>query len=265
MEGRSLNPWRRLLALPNESRFKTVVIAFLVSAICGALVSGATVLLRPIQAANRAAEEEARIAALVRGIPGMASLLETTGGALSTVVVDLNRGRAAQTVTPATLDAALADPANWLVLDPAQDLAGLGQRPDFAQIFLLRDEDAGLSLVLLPVSGQGYGGRIDAILALGRDLNTVAGLAVTSQSETPGLGGRIEETAWQAGFAGTQMRDPSGAVRFRVAQGAAGGPYEVDGITGATRTGRGVTGMMRFWLGPDGYGPLLDAMARGEF
>jgi Na+-transporting NADH:ubiquinone oxidoreductase subunit C len=265
MEERSSNPWRRLLALPNESRFKTVVVAFLVSAICGALVSGATVMLRPIQAANRAAEEQARITALVQGIPGMADLLATSGGALSTVVVDIDRGRAANTVTPDTLEAALADPANWTVLEPGQDLAGLGQRPDFVQIFLLRGEDSRLSLVLLPVSGQGYGGRIDAILALEGDLNTVAGLAVTRQSETPGLGGRIEETAWQAGFAGTEMRDPAGTVRFRVAQGAAGGPYEVDGITGATRTGRGVTGMMRFWLGPDGYGPLLDAMARGEF
>lgn len=265
MDDPSRNPWRRFLALPNESRVKTIVMAFLVSAICGVMVSGATVLLRPIQAANWATEEQARIAALVQGIPGMAALLESSGGALSTVVVDLDRGRAAEDVTPDTLESVLADPARWTVLTPEQDLAGLGQRPDYAQIFLLRAEDGALSLVLLPVSGQGYGGRIDAVLALSGDLNTVAGLAVTSQSETPGLGGRIEEAAWQAGFAGTQMRDPAGEVRFRVAQGAAGGPYEVDGITGATRTGRGVTGMMRFWLGPEGYGPLLDAMARGEF
>ena len=40
---------------------------------------------------------------------------------------------------------------------------------------------------------------------------------------------------------------------------------EVDGITGATRTGNGVTGMVRFWLGPKGYGPLIRAIDRGEF
>ena len=71
------NPLRRLMALPNESRTKTVLVAFLVSAICAALVSGATVLLRPIQAANRAAEEQARIAATAfccrraKGTPGL--------------------------------------------------------------------------------------------------------------------------------------------------------------------------------------------------
>ncbi|MEA5415493.1 hypothetical protein, partial [Synechococcus sp. BA-132 BA5] len=81
------NPWRRLLALPNESRTKTLVMAFIVAAVCALLVSSATVLLRPIQTANRAAEEQARIEALVRGIPGMADLLEQSGGTLSTVVI----------------------------------------------------------------------------------------------------------------------------------------------------------------------------------
>lgn len=264
MAERDWNPARRLQSLPNESRAKTILVAFLVSAMCAALVSGATVVLRPIQAANRAAEEQARIASLVDGIPGMTALLERSGGSLSTLVIDLERGRAATEVTPATLDAALAEPANWTALDPGQDLAGLGQRPDFAQIYLLRGT-GGISLVLLPVSGQGYGGRIDAILALKGDMNTVAGVAVTRHSETPGLGGRIEESAWQAGFPGTELRDANGEVRFRVARGPASGVHEVDGITGATRTGRGVTQMIRFWLGPDGYGPLLGAMERGEF
>lgn len=264
MAGHDWNPLRRLLALPNESRTKTVLVAFLVSAVCAALVSGATVLLRPIQAANRAAEEQARIEALVQGIPGMATILEQSGGSLSTVIIDLESGRAAADVTPETLEAALSDPANWTAFDAGADLAGLGQRPDFAQVFLLRGGEV-ISLVLLPLSGQGYGGRIDAILALRGDMNTIAGIAVTGQSETPGLGARIEETSWQASFPGTELRDASGEMRFRVARGQASGVHEVDGITGATRTGRGVTQMVRFWLGPAGYGPFLEAVRRGEF
>ena len=258
------NPWRRFLALPNESRTKTLVMAFLVAAVCALMVSGATVLLRPIQAANRAAEEQARIEALVRGIPGMADLLEQSGGTLSTVVIDLDDGRAAQDVTTDTLDTFLADTGNWTSLDAGADLAGLGQRPDYAQIFLLRQGDA-ISLVLLPMTGQGYGGRIDAILALEGDMNTIAGIAITSHSETPGLGGRIEDPSWQASFPGTEIRDDSGELRFNVARGDASGPYQVDGITGATRTGRGISNMVRFWLGSDGYGPLIRAIERGEF
>ncbi len=258
------NPWRRFLALPNESRAKTLIVAFLVALVCALLVSGATVLLRPIQTANRAAEEQARIEALLRGIPGMTGLLAQSGGALSTVVIELAKGRAAQDVTTATLDSALADTSNWTALEAGADMAGLGQRPDFAQVFLLREGDD-ISLLLLPLTGQGYGGRIDAILALRGDMNTIAGIAITGHSETPGLGGRIDEPSWQSSFAGTELRDGTGDMRFAVARGEASSPYEVDGITGATRTGRGVANMVRFWLGPDGYGPLIRAIERGEF
>ena len=194
----------------------------------------------------------------------MAALLEQSGGTLSTVVIDLQRGRAATDVTNATLGAALREPSNWTALDAAQDLAGLGQRPNFVQVYLLRDAQE-VSLLLLPLSGQGYGGRIDAILALRGDMNTIAGIAITGHTETPGLGGRIGETSWQASFPGTELRDDANALRFRVARGPASGVHEVDGITGATRTGRGVTQMVRFWLGPDGYGPFLAAIGRGEF
>ncbi|MBF9029030.1 FMN-binding protein [Rhodobacterales bacterium HKCCE3408] len=257
-------PWRRFLALPNDSRTKTIAVAFAVSATCAILVSAATVYLRPIQTANRAAEEQARIESLVRGIPGMSALLERSGGTLSTVVIDLDRGRAAETVTPVTLEAALADPANWTTLGPGEDLAGLGQRPDYAQVFLLRDGED-VSLVLLPISGAGYNGRIDAALALTGDMNTIAGLSITSQSETPGLGARIEEEAWLSDFPGTRTRDDSGTLRFTVARGSAGSVYEVDGITGATRTSNAMTRIIRFWLGPDGYEPFLNAVRRGEF
>lgn len=258
------NPWRRFLALPNTSRTKTLVVAFLVSAICAALVSGATVILRPIQAANRAAEEQARIAALVSGVPGMADLMAESGGALSTVVIDLDTGRAATGITPDTLEATLADPANWTALADGEDLADLGHRPDYAQVYLLRDGET-ISLLLLPVAGQGYNGRIEAILALRGDMNTIAGLAVTSHSETPGLGGRIEEPAWQASWPGTELRDEGGTLRFTVARGTASSVHEVDGITGATRTSNAMTRIVRFWLGPQGYGPLVEAIRRGEF
>ncbi|SIN77018.1 FMN-binding protein [Vannielia litorea] len=258
------NPWRRFLALPNTSRTKTLVVAFLVSAICAVLVSGATVLLRPIKAANRAAEEQARIAALVRGVPGMAELLERAGGTLSTVVIDLDTGRAATGVTPDTLEATLADAANWTALETGEDVAGIGHRPDFAQIYLLREGET-VSLVLLPVAGQGYNGQIEAILALRGDMNTIAGIAVTGHAETPGLGARIEEPAWQAGWPGKLLRDEAGTLRFAVARGSATSIHEVDGITGATRTSTAMTRMVRFWLGPRGYGPLVEAIRRGEF
>ena len=52
--------------------------------------------------------------------------------------------------------------------------------------------------------------------------------------------------------------------KIEVAKGLAGkvaeDPYRVDGLSGATLTSRGVTHLVRFWLGAEGFGPLLQNM-----
>ena len=264
-----LNPiqlWRRLLSLPNESRTKTIVIAFLISSVCAVMVTGATVALRPIQAQNRALEQQTRLEALLAEIPGLSQILAASDEmALSTVVVDLRRAEAALDVTPETLPAALANSGNWTELSPQEDIANLGSRANLKQVYLLRGPDDRVELVILPVSGTGYGGPIEAMIAIEADMNTVAGLAVMSHGETPGLGARIDEPAWRTQFAGKQVADETGTVRLSVAQGTATTEYEVDAITGATRTSTAMARMLQFWLGPQGYGPLLDAIRRGEF
>ncbi|MDO5647088.1 FMN-binding protein [Paracoccus sp. (in: a-proteobacteria)] len=263
-----LNPvaaWRRMLAAPNDSRGKTIAMAFVVATICAVMVTGATVVLRPIQTANRAAEQNARLEQLIATIPGMTELLaQSPDGALSTVVIEIPQGRAHPEVTPEGLDSALQDNSNWTGLTPAQDTAGIGSRPDLTQIYLLRENDR-VSLVILPMVGAGYNGPIQAMLALRGDMATIAGLAITQQGETPGLGARIEEPAWLSQFPGTRAVASDGTLRFAVARGPASNEYEVDGITGATRTSNAITQMVRFWLGPDGYGPLMAAIQRGDF
>ncbi len=263
-----LNPitlWRLLLALPNESRPKTVAMAFIVSAACAFAVTGATVVLRPIQQANRAAEQQLRLEALIAAIPGMSAILAGSDGHASTVIVDLEEADAVPGMTPAELSTALDDPAYWTQLTPERDMAGIGGRPNLAQIYLLKDADEDVSLAILPIFGAGYNGPIQAMLAIHGDMQTIAGITITEQSETPGLGGRIEEPTWQASFAGKRWEDAAGVMRFSVARGPSASEYEVDGITGATRTSNAMSRIIRFWLGPDGYGPLLDAIERGEF
>ena len=68
----------------------------LVSAVCALLVSGATVMLRPIQQANRAAEQQTRIEALVPAIPGMA---DAPGSSRAATPID-RRGRPRGTAAP---------------------------------------------------------------------------------------------------------------------------------------------------------------------
>ena len=52
-----------------------------------------------------------------------------------------------------------------------------------------------------------------------------------------------------------------------VIKGAAGpvveDPYHVDGLSGATLTARGVSHLVQFWLGENGFGPYLDNFRAG--
>ena len=54
--------------------------------------------------------------------------------------------------------------------------------------------------------------------------------------------------------------DATGQIVLTVVRGEASEPYEVDAISGATVTSNGVVAMLRYWLGPHGFGPFLDRL-----
>ncbi len=249
--------WRR----PNTDPLKTLTIAGIVALTCGVGVSGTAVVLRPVIDANADSQRQQRMAAMLQDLPGIGEILREAGAeAVETLVIDLETGERANDTDPASYNrlVLLADPLLSTPLDKSEDLARLGTRENAAPVYLVRREGA-LALVVLPMRGMGYGGMISAYLALEADLNTVAALAIFEQSETPGLGGRTAEPSWQAQWAGKQVTS-QGDVMIEVVRGVAREPYEVDGISGATITGRSVSGMLQFWLGPRGFGPFIDRL-----
>lgn len=255
------NPWRRFLARPNSDRTKTVGIALIVAAICGLCISTTSVLLRPLIAVNVEADRQGRMSAMLAGLPGIGAMLAQAGAdAVEAVIIDLDQGRIAEGFDPSGFDqaAVAADPSTSTALARAEDLAGIGRRENFAQAYVVRSEGE-RALVVLPVYGNGYQSTIRAYLALEADLATVAAFTVYEQGETPGLGARIAEPAWQAQWAGKSLsRD--GEIVIEVVRGSAGDETEVDGISGASVTGYAVTDMIHFWLGPKGFGPWLDTL-----
>ena len=97
-------------------------------------------------------------------------------------------------------------------------------------------------------------------LSVGTDGNTVNGLRFYSHAETPGLGDQVDKPAWRAQWVGKQLYDDNGVARIEVIRGVSqdrDSPYEIDGMSGATLTGRGVSQLVRFWVGPQGFGPYL--------
>lgn len=258
-------PFWRILARDNDDPVKIFSVAFLVALICAIVVSSAAILLEPRQTAHLEAERAARMAAMLDTLPSMADVLAESGAdSLTTYLVDLSSGQIATGHDPNTydVDAAAADPATAVAIPAELDIAGLRQRAPLAPVHIL-ESDGRVELIVLPVSGTGYQSRIEALLALEADLTTVAALTITAQGETAGLGSRIENPEWQALWPGREVADDSGAIVISVVRGQASGPHEVDGISGATRTGNGVTNMLRYWLGEDGFGPFLTQLRDG--
>lgn len=89
-------------------------------------------------------------------------------------------------------------------------------------------------------SGPGLWGPISGVIALENDLETIRGINIVSQQETPGLGGRIGEEEFLAQFKGKVVL-PS--VRI-TPEGEAEREHEVDGITGATETSRALESLL---------------------
>lgn len=258
-------PWN----LPAESPTRAVLVALFVCALCAAAIASAVTWLRPYQQAHRDADRSSRVQEIVSAVPGFEMALGPLGTArLDTRAVELATGRYAPEIDPDGFDprAAALDTEQSVALATERDIAGIERRAQHAVIFEVRDT-AGLRMVVLPVYGAGYMSTLYGYLALDADTKTVRGLDFYDHAETPGLGSEIESADWRSLWAGKLVRDPEGRVRLGVASERVDprnpeAAYLVDGISGATRTCNGVTALLRFWLGPDGFGPYLERLAR---
>lgn len=232
----------------------TLWFSSIVAIVAALVVSSAAVLLNPKIDHNREAFREQQLESIIGAVPALEALLASSDiDAMEKPWIDLATGcELTATETPL--------PADELELPGDQSSAGLRSRAKVRQIF--RFSNAGrLALVVLPVEGVGYQSTIKAYLALLGDLNTVAAFTVIEQGETPGLGARISEQEWQARWQDRQLFDAAGELQLRVSRKSGDGPFEVDGITGATRTGDGINDMLSFWLGDLGYRRYLQRLS----
>ena len=113
--------------------------------------------------------------------------------------------------------------------------------------------DDGSIKYVLPVYGAGLWGPIWGYVAVNDDGNTIYGANFSHEGETPGLGARIAEQPFQDEFKDKHLfvdgEFKSIAVLKR-GQKATNGAEQIDALTGATITSRGVSDMMADCLAP---------------
>lgn len=105
---------------------------------------------------------------------------------------------------------------------------------------------------VIPVYGMGLWGPISGYIALNADKSTVYGVYFNHESETAGLGAEIKDNkAWQEKFQGKKLfkNGDDKAIALSVEKKVEDPTTQVDAVTGATLTSKGVRDMLHEALG----------------
>lgn len=245
----------------------TVGFAAAVCVVCSIFVAGSAVALKDKQDLNAVVDKQTQ----VLKVAGLVEEGESLSAAevskrfeenLVPRIVDLETGDYVEHADAKgfDMDAAMKDP-NRSTAAPAND-AKVQRVPRHALVYELKGEGDAVEAFILPVQGKGLWSTLKGFIALEPDTTTVAGLTFYSHAETPGLGGEVDNPKWKALWPGRKVFNEAGEAELEVIKGQAGPPtadrHRVDGLSGATLTSRGVTHLIRFWVGPEAFGPYLE-------
>ncbi len=248
--------------MPNDSTRKTLIVALALCLVCSILVSTAAVKLQPLQQRNQELDRK-KIILEVAGLlkPGVS--IDELFKQVEPKVVDLSTGEYVDTMDPNQFDQrqAAKDPEMSVKIPPDRDIARIRRRAKHAVVYLVKEEGQ-TKLILLPVHGYGLWSTMYAYIALERDANTIFGLRFYEQGETAGLGAEIDNPRWRNNWTGKVVYGEAEKPQIRVIKGAVapGDPeakFKIDGLAGATLTANGVTNLIHYWLGPEGFGTYL--------
>lgn len=207
-----------------DSIGNTLFVAIGVSLVCSILVASAAVILKPKQLQNEEQYRQ-RIILDVAGLYDPGADIATLYSAIEETTTELASGES-------------------------------------VPVYLVRDGDR-LEQVILPIEGAGLWGTMYGFLAVESDGNTVRGLQFYAHGETPGLGDQVDRPVWREQWQGKKLFDANGNPQIVVVKGPApdNSEFEIDGLAGATLTGRGVSVFVRHWIGDEGYGPYLKLLS----
>ncbi len=257
------------MSAKNETLSRVLTVALGLCIVCSVVVSTAAVALKPQQAANKARDLKRNIL-MAGGLYNPELSVEEQFASIQTRIVDLDTGVFLDEVDPSTFDQrkAAKDPASSKALSGDEDPAKILRRENRATVYLVNDESGALDRIILPIHGYGLWSTLYGFVALESDANTIVGLGFYEHGETPGLGGEVDNPNWKAKWPG-KLAYKDGEVAISVLKGAVNpassdASWQVDGLSGATLTTKGVHNLVQYWLGDDGFAPLLGNIRGGN-
>jgi len=251
--------------MPQDSKnspINVIILAVVLCVVCSLIVSTAAVGLKSLQDANVALDRKANLLS-VTGFADLGSaddINKLFGERFEIEIIDLATGESAVEEAMEALNVAGKKMASleetllkynqvWASkskkpsvsdkIGKNDDLTQIKYREKFSHVYIMKSESGEVEKYVFPVRGYGLWSMMKGYLAVEPDLQTIAGLTFYEHAETPGLGGEGEE------------------VLVRVVKAAPSDHYCIDALTGATITSNGVSKMMKYWLGDQGFGPYI--------
>ena len=260
-----------------DSPINVIILAVVLCVVCSLVVSMASVGLRSMQDANVLLDKRANILS-VAGFQDVASgdVNDIFSNRFTVELIDMNTGLPAAKEAMEAMKKAGKEYADeeetiakydqiWAskskkpsVSDPTDDATLIKYREKFSHVYVLKSEDGKVEKYVFPVRGYGLWSMMKGYLAVEPDLQKIAGLTFYEHGETPGLGGEIKSPRFKAQWPGKNIYGDDGTVCVRVIKSAPKDPYCIDALSGATITSTGVSNMMKYWMGPEGFGPYIN-------
>jgi Na+-transporting NADH:ubiquinone oxidoreductase subunit C len=212
-----------------SDRLKSIVFAAALGCVISILLTAASTGLQRFQQKNVLLDKQKSILKSV-------GLIDETKAYSAQVIETLYRDN---------IQSVWADPEGRIIDRPASG------ESDLPVYLYVRNKD--IKGYIIPINSRGLWGRIMGYLALQSDGSTISGFTVYKHSETPGLGGEIEKSWFQKNYVGKKIVNREGEfVSIAIIKGKVTEriPEEkqanyVDGISGATLTGKYLTAGMK--------------------
>lgn len=231
-------------------RSNTYVIIFsaILTIVLGLLLSGTSVVLKPLQDIQVDLDNKKKILGAVMDISDIKDpneILALYESRFTSIVIDIN-GNPIETDKKG--NPVVAEKIN------IQKNYKLAKEERMYPVFQFMSESNPdqVEAFIFPMWGAGLWDWISGFVAVSSDLNTIQGIAFDHKTETPGLGARIASAQITDRYKGKKIFDASGTLQsVSMVKGEKGLPlddHHIDGMSGATLTGKGVNNMMLHYL-----------------
>jgi Na+-transporting NADH:ubiquinone oxidoreductase subunit C len=218
-----------------QSNLYIVLYAAAITIVCGGALAIASQTLKPLQDANIELERKKNILATVMELKEGDDIVKLYASRVKESVIDF------QGNVKTGMKASQVIIAEQYKLKPEERLLPIYE-------FRNQTDTTKIENAVMPVYGYGLWNNIWGFVALQSDLNTVQGVKFEHAGETPGLGARITSDDIQVRYKGKKVFEGDKIMSVQMQKGEgmdySADPHKVDGMSGATLTGKGVNNML---------------------